>query len=176
MDKNAVKDAVQFLVDTDRYAELKKNLKVALANWKTKPMVFVGELAILNALLDVGILSGPAFQNVFDIIERTRRGSPTTGKTDYMRGHMAARRARERKAVQLAEIINGRKMKPDEKEAYAMAVHTGWMVKRGEYMAEREPLEWSERNAVIGDYWRAVDAELDRDLEEAQRVLSHAPV
>lgn len=171
MDKEAVKAAVEYLIETKRYVEQKKYVLETIHNWPKRQIRFNGEDAPMNVLVDLGLDSAEALTNVFALIERKRRTVPTAKKMDYQRDYMRQRRHRIMKAIKLEEIVRGKRMTDAERTTYSASVLAGWTKRREEAIAKHPEASWKERNQIAGEFWESVDKQLDNDLVEAQKVL-----
>ena len=171
MDKAAVKAAVECLIETSRYVEQKKYVLETISNWPRRQVRFAGDDEPLNALVDLGLDSSEALTNVFALIERKRRSVPTSKKMDYQRDYMRQRRQRIMKAIRLEEIVRGKKLDDKARAAYTATIMAEWTKRREEAIKQNPNASWAERNVISGKFWESVDNQLDRDLEEAKKVL-----
>ena len=172
MDKAAVKMAVEYLIETKRYVEQKKYVLETVNNWSKRQIRFMGEDAALNPLVDLGLDSSEALQNIFALIERKRRTVPTAKKMDYQRDYMRQRRQRIMKGIKLEEIVRGKRMTDTERTAYSATLLAGWTKRREELITKHPEASWKERNELVGQFWESVDKQLDNDLAEAEKVLA----
>jgi len=171
MDKEAIKAAVEALIHTTRYVEQKKYVLETVENWDKRQIRFAGEDEPLNALVDLGVESQEALANVLTLIERKRRLVPTARKIDYQRDYMRQRRLRLTKAVKLEEIVRGKRLTKDERDAYKAATLAGWIKRREDVLAKNPEANWKQRNELVATFWEQVDRQLETDLAEAQKVL-----
>lgn len=171
MDKTAVKSAIEALIDTKRYVEQKKYVLETIANWPKRQIRFQGEDEPLNILVDLGIQSPEALTNVFGLVERKRRDAPSSKKMDYQRDYMRQRRQRIMKAVRLEEIVRGKKMDEKQRTAYSATILAQWTKQREAVIEGKPEADWKQRNVLVGEFWKRIDAQLDKDLAEAAKVL-----
>lgn len=172
MDKALLKTAVEHLIREPKYIEQKKYVLETISNWDKRQIRFVGDDECLNALVDLGVESSEALQNVFALIERKRRAIPTVKKVDYQRDYMRQRRARIAMAIKLEQIVSGEKMDADTRTAFGAAMMADWTTQRELMLAEHPNADWKERNALVGEFWEKIDRRLENELAKANSVLS----
>ena len=171
MDKQAVKAAVESLIETTQYLSIRRAFDELIRTWDKWPTRFAENMAVYNALVDLGRESPDALANVYALVERKRRGVPAAKKVDYQRDYMRQRRVRVNKAIELEEIVRGKPMGADERKAYGIAVLADWMRQRQEMLAKHPEASWKDRNELVGKFWEELEARLDNELEEAHKVL-----
>ena len=171
MDKSAIKAAVESLIKTTRYIEQKKYITETVENWSKRQIQFVGDDAPLNALVDLGVESEEALDNVFALIERKRRAIPTVKKMDYQRDYMRQRRKRVMIATKLEQISTGKKMDAEQRAAFAAVLIADWTKKREQELAKYPEADWKERNEIVGRFWEAIDTRLESEFAKASSVL-----
>lgn len=172
MDKEAVKSAVEYLIGIKRYVEQKKYVLETISNWPKRQILFVGDDAPMNALVELGLDSNEALVNVFALIERKRKTVPNSKKMDYQRDYMRQRRQRIVKATKLEEIVRGKRMSDTERVAYQAMLLADWTKRREAAIAKHPEATWKEKNELAGTFWESVDKQLERDLTEANKVLA----
>ena len=171
MDKSAIKTAVECLIKTNRYIEQKKYVQETVDGWEKRQIRFAGDDEPLNALVDLGIESQEALDNVFALIERKRRTVPTAKKMDYQRDYMRQRRHRIMLATKLEQIVTGKKMDATERAAFAATIMADWTTKRELELAKYPNADWKERNEIAGRFWEGVDERLEAEFAKASAVL-----
>jgi hypothetical protein len=168
MNKDAVKAAVDLLVATDRYAELKKELRGLIKTQDKLPRQFAGELEVLNGLIKLHGRSEEAFENVINLIEVRRVTDGGKAKPEYMRDYMRQRRARENTALMIEEMERGAPLGTDARVTFKKTQMAKWMAARDAYIASHGKLTWEERNIVTGDFWEKMDTQLENQLAQAR--------
>lgn len=170
MDREKVVEAVNYLIQSDNYTKLINEMTEIIEQWDMHPMAYDGKLKCLNAMIDVGLESRDAFENLVQLIERKRRLIPVIKRVDYQRDLMRERRARFAKALELHELRAGKKFKSavDRKRA-TDALRKKWAKERAEFISELGKISWKERNAASGKFWEQLDRQLDESLRSARR-------
>lgn len=171
MDKEAIKTAVESLIKTARYIEQKKYVLETVAGWSKRQIRFVGNDEALNCLVDLGVESEEALQNVFALVERKRRSVPTAKKVDYQRDYMRQRRKRVMLATKLEEIVTGKRLSGDERTSFAAALVAEWTKQRELELAKFPTADWKERNEIVAEFWETIDRRLEDEFEKASSVL-----
>lgn len=166
--------AVQFLVDSPYTKHHVKRLRSVVKRPRSLP--FSGDAEVLNELLVIGRQQYQAMENLIEVADFKRKE-----KTPYMNAFMAAKRAREKKVVEIEETTLGRKLTLDERLALIRATRDRWNKERelhkdactSQYRAHfnREP-NWQQSNQFIKDFWMLKDVELDVLLRKAQQFVS----
>jgi hypothetical protein len=173
-DIGRAKQAVQFLVDSPYVKHHVKRLHNVVQRPRALP--FTGDAEPLNELLVIGRQSTQALENLLAVVENKREQRP-----GYMAAFMAAKRARERKLVDIEELLLARKLTLDERMALIRATQARWANEKKahiercctEYREQigREP-QWLQRNQFIKDFWMHKDMELDTMLDRTKDVVS----
>lgn len=171
MDKEAIKTAVESLIKTARYIEQKKYVLETVAGWSKRQIRFVGNDEALNCLVDLGVESEEALQNVFALVERKRRSVPTAKKVDYQRDYMRQRRKRVMLATKLEEIVTGKRLSGDERTSFGAALVAEWTKQRELELAKFPTADWKERNEIVAEFWETIDRRLEDEFEKASSVL-----
>jgi hypothetical protein len=170
MDKEKVVEAVNFLIQSDNYTRLINEMTEIIEKWDQHPMAYDGKLSCLNAMIDVGLESRDAFENLVGLIERKRRLIPVIKRVDYQRDLMRERRARFAKALELQELRSGKKFKSAaERKKATDALRKKWAKERVEFISSKGRLSWKERNVASGHYWDQLDNKLDKELRDARK-------
>jgi predicted polyphosphate/ATP-dependent NAD kinase len=141
-----------------------------IEQWDMHPMAYDGQLKPLNAMIDVGLHSREAFENLVGLIERKRKLVPDIKRADYQRDLMRERRARYAKAIELHELTHRTKASPVERRALEESFRKRWAAARAEFIGAKGQLSWKQRNAASGEFWQMIDEKLDQNLREARRV------
>lgn len=163
-----VTEAVNYLIGSDSYARLVKEMENVIERWHERPMVYAGDLAVLNALIDVGVENREAFNRLIELVEQKRKLLPELRRVDYQRELMRERRAREAKAIELHELTTGRKIVGKERDKFVKELRARWRRERDAYIRSKGKLDWSARNAAANEFWTMVDHKLDANLRGAQ--------
>jgi hypothetical protein len=166
--------AVQFLVDSPYYKHHIRRLRNVVKRPRALP--FSDESETLNELLVIGRQNVQAMENLIAVADHKRHE-----KTPYMTAFMAAKRAREKKVVEIEETTLGRKLTLDERLALIRRTREQWNAERELHKAScteqyrthfgREP-NWQQSNQFIKDFWMLKDVKLDVMLREAQQFVS----
>ena len=160
-DIRRAKQAVQFLVECSYcYHHIKK-----LRNTVEKPrsMPFKDDTEVLNELLVIGRQNMQAMENLIAIAEMKRGG-----KNDYQREYMATKRKRDKKVLQLEELMVGKPLTPTEKSMALQYQHAVWTKERGEFLKKQPDMTWLARNEVVREFWDRKEQELDKLILMAQ--------
>jgi len=142
-----------------------------VAGWSKRQIRFVGNDEALNCLVDLGVESEEALQNVFALVERKRRSVPTAKKVDYQRDYMRQRRKRVMLATKLEEIVTGKRLSGDERTSFAAALVAEWTKQRELELAKSPTADWKERNEIVAEFWETIDRRLEAEFEKAASVL-----
>jgi hypothetical protein len=168
-DRKAIVEAVNYIIVNDRYNQLIREITNIIERWDTHPMAYDGKLKVLNALIDVGLESREAFEKLVALIESRRAQLPDLKRVDYQRDLMRERRARIAKALELHELTQGPITTVKQKEKLTADYTKRWSAARKKFIAGKGKLEWKERNVASGEFWKALDTELDEGLKAARR-------
>jgi hypothetical protein len=135
---------------------------------------------VLNELLIIGRQNMQAMENLIEVA-RFKRDSQNDKQANLMR----ARRHRERLAVELEELLTGRKFSVEERRQFLLKQYEQWNVAKDKHIANlgdafiennNELPGWAEKNAFIQDFWAHVDRDLPALIKEAKKVLSDRKV
>lgn len=161
-DKSRARRAVQFLVDSS-YA---RHHITKLRNTVGKPraLPFKDEAEPLNELLLVGRQNLQAMENLIAVAEYKR-----ANKNDYQREYMAAKRQRDRKVLELEELMTGQPVPAVHRPKILKQQQAVWTRERDVLLKNNANADWSERNQLIKDFWAAKEAELDALIQEARQ-------
>lgn len=185
-EQHSLLEAVNCLITNDDAVEFFHALTAILPNARAFDARFTGSRAVLNPLVDLAVSDSEKFASVLDLIEtkRAASGKPRLqqdtphgyDKADYMRDFMQQKRDRERRAVEIENLMR----KPSEQlvgraRLDFMQVQSGrWKAARDAALAETRKQAGDKRltkpqmQAVIASFWAKVDKELD-ELEELAR-------
>lgn len=175
MDKERIADGLTLLANTKEFAKRVKQLHDIIADWEDTPLLFGGALEPLNALIDVGLAKPEALGKLIELAEKKRRSVPETKRIDYQRELMREKRERLYRAVELEELVRGSPLKGAARQRYMTEKQARWMDERAAFIESKGVLSWKERNEAAGQFWRQVDEQLARDLDEAKAVLGRPP-
>lgn len=176
MDKSKIAAAINMLITEKGYAKRVGEIRELIGTWETTPRVFAGALSVLNVLVDIGLESPDDLDKLLAIAEDRRKLIPLQKKVDYQRVLMQERRRRLKKAVELEELVRGRRMSADERKAYEKKTQAQFIAQRAAFIAAKGDISWSEKNDASQEFWAKIDAQLDVDLDEARKVLDRAPI
>lgn len=165
-DVKRARQAIQYLVDSPFFERNVKRLRSLLA--KPRALPYNGESEVLNELLVIGRQRRESFDRLIELAEfkRDDRGS-------YQRRFMAAKRQRERKFIQLEELMQGRKLTLDERKDAMLRQYEVWNRERTKTLDAHPNLSWQGRNELIRHFWEAKEAEIEALMEEAKQHPVH---
>lgn len=169
VDKSNVVKAVNFLIQSPNYTRLIREITDIIERWDTHPMAYGGELTILNALIDVGLESRTAFENLVSLIDSKRRLLPDIKRIDYQRDLMRERRARVNKAMELHELSGHELGGAADKKQFATDIQARWKKARDEFIKGKGKLSWKERNAAAQEFWDMIDRQLDENIRALRK-------
>lgn len=163
-DAERAKRAVQFLVDSSYFVHHVTKLRTTVV--KPRALPFKDEAEILNELLLIGRQNPKALENLIELamFKRANKGS-------YQQQYMATKRARDRKVIQLEELLVGRKLKLDERVQLLQKQYDMWNRQREQFVAKLGDISWQERNESLKEFWTAREQELMDLITEAQKTL-----
>lgn len=158
------RSAVQYLVDSPYFHH--HVVKLRTASKRPRAMPFKEDSEVLNELVAIGRQSLEALENLIEVAEAKR-----SDRNDYQRQYMAAKRRRERLAVELEEALEGRKLDLRERIEVLQRQYKVWNKEKSAHLARAggAQLGWNERNAAIKQFWDAKDAELLALIAEAKQ-------
>jgi hypothetical protein len=174
--KVALAEAANALIDDQDAKDLYKKLQAVyeLAN-RNVPVRLTGRAAVINPLLDMMLEDFPASERVLQLIDRKRKDRGMEALDDevfdrkaYMREFMATKRERQRRLVELTNELRSEddKLKGSNRMEFERIHAARWLdvkTEREDAMRERlgRRLTAEERKAVIAEFWKEVDLELD---------------
>ena len=161
--------AVNYLVESDDYARLIREITDTIERFDKRPMVYAGKLELLNVLIDVGVANRAAFERLVTLVEEKRKLLPQVRRVDYQRELMAQRRARAAKAIELNELTKARKLTQDERTEFTKDIQARWAKERDSYILKKGNLDWHGRNEATREFWAKVDTTLDTNIKDARR-------
>lgn len=154
--------AVQFLVDDSYATHHIRRIRSMVGKPRATP--FSGDEEALNELVAIGRQSPQALDNLIAVAE-FKRGD----RNDYQREYMAAKRRRDRKVVQLEEVLAGRKLPHDNRVQILHNQYVVWNKERDRLVAQHKDLPWAERNAQLREFWARKESEIDELMVEATK-------
>lgn len=160
--KDRARRAVQFLVDSPYFHHHVVKLRSALRRPRALP--FKGDAEPLNELVLIGRQNSDALENLVEVAEFKR-----SDRNDYQREFMAAKRKRERLAVELESLLTGRTLSLDERTKVVASQRVIWNKEKDQYLAKHADLPWLERNRATRDFWDLKERELEQLIEEARQ-------
>lgn len=162
-DYNRVTDAVNVLIFSEKYTELKAELTKIIEEWDTHPMAYGGKLACLNELVNVGIAKRASFDKLIQLVEDNRELIPQSTRVKYQREYMQTSRERVRKAVSLYVMQKG-PLNAASRKKYISDLKARWMAAQEKFLAAKGEITWKERNEARAEFWAEIDATLDKNL------------
>lgn len=172
MQHDKLTEAVNLLIASPQYAVLANEMTAIIENWDRKHVVYSGEFACLNSLVDVGVQNRAAFERLLSMVRERRQTQPHTRRIDYQREIMRERRARVAKGLLIYEAAKG-KVSGEKRKQIAAALQKRWSEQRTAYLAARRGLNWQDRNSASADFWAKIDQELDTRLAAARNQASN---
>lgn len=164
-DSKRAQAAVQYLVDSSYYIHHVTKLRNTVA--KRRALPFKGEAEPLNKLLVIGRQNQTALENLIELAEFKR-----SHKASYQRDYMAAKRQRDRKAIELESLLVGRKLTVDERNTLLLKQYDVWN-RELDHLLKELTGPWRDRNEARRQFWATKEKELDLLIVEAQRTLDH---
>lgn len=161
-DPNRARLAVQFLVDSPYYHQHVRKMTAAIERPRSLP--FRDDSEVLNELIVIGRQNRQALTNLLHVAEHKR-----DDRNDYQRQYMAAKRQRDRKALLLEELLEGRKLPHDYRVRLLQKQYVVWNKERDQFVTALGDVSWTERNAQLRTFWERKEAELDELIEEARK-------
>ena len=163
-DLNRAKKAVQLLVDVSHFSDYVKTLKKNVERPRALP--YKDDLEVLNELLIIGRQDVKALDNLIAIAQ-FKRSAPEEKKNEYQREFMAAKRKRDKAMCQLEEALTGRALSADKRRALLLKQYKRWNDEKDKHLSLCGDISWTERNAVIKDFWYAKDLEVAKAYKNA---------
>jgi hypothetical protein len=77
MDRKEVTQALNYLIQSEKYSLLIREITDIIERWDIHPMAYDGSLKVLNSLIEVGIQNREVFESLVRLIESRRRLIPT---------------------------------------------------------------------------------------------------
>jgi hypothetical protein len=118
-DLERARKAVQFLVDSSYFAHHIKKLRSTVH--KPRSMPFKDDSEVLNELLTIGRQNLQAMENLIQVAEIKR-----DDRNAYQRQYMAAKRQRDRKVIELEEVMVGKRLSVDERAKVLLRQYGVW--------------------------------------------------
>lgn len=168
----AIKYALRFVASSPEYTDLKHEIATLS---KTRHGGFTGNASCLNVLVEWARDSGPDSLKEFWRISDPEHARlfPAARKTQYQGSYMQQRRERLRKALELHEQLEQRKLRGSERDNWKRDMQALWMYHRDECVHQHRP--GSKRNEAVKAYWAKIDALLDKglagDTQSARKAL-----
>jgi hypothetical protein len=184
--------AVNRLIALPQASELYSDVVALLPAAKSLEARFSGDREYLNPLLDLAVADREKFDAVMTLVEvkRMEAGLPPLStspdqrfdKTAYMRDFMQQKRERERRAVEIENMMRSERnqLRGRARLDFMQAQANKWKKGRDKALdAERKRLgrrlTWDEQAGVLQAFWSTIDGELD-GLEELARAERNKPV
>lgn len=153
--------AVQFLVDSPYFHQHVRKLRTTVI--KPRALPFKDDAEPLNELLVIGRQNAQALENLIEVAEFKR-----SGRNDYQRQYMAAKRQRDRKVVEFEERVLGKKLSPEAKIQVLQRQYATWNRERDAFIKSMGEVPWNERNERLKAFWERKEREFDALIEEAK--------
>lgn len=161
-DARRAREAVQFLVNSPYFIHHVAKLRTTVK--KPRALPFKDAAEPLNELLVIGRQNPQAMENLIEVAQSKR-----DDRNDYQRHYMAAKRQRDRKVIQLEELLAGKTLTNDQRNHLLHRQYQVWNKERGQYLTKQGDVSWLERNEKIREFWHRKEAEIDALIEEAQK-------
>lgn len=160
-DPQRAKSAVQFLVDSSYFHHHVKKLRNTVE--KPRSLPFKEDAEVLNELLVIGRQNVTAMENLIAVAEFKR-----SGKNDYQREYMAAKRKRDRKVFELEELMSGKPLNQTMRTKVLKHQYSVWNKERDQFLSQKRDMQWAQKNEAIRAFWERKEAELDALIAEAK--------
>lgn len=168
-DKDRAREAVQLLVDSPYFHLHLKKLRGAAERPRALP--FKEPYEVFNELVAIGRQNVQAMENLIAVAEFKR-----SGKNEYQRRFMADKRRRERKVIELEELMTRTELPAKAKPVVLRQQRAVWNKERDAIIAATATSPVAERNQLLKEFWDRKEAELDELIEEAKRAKDAKPV
>lgn len=184
-DKQELLGAVNALITSPDAFDLFESLEVVGQLASRQPVALTGSAAILNPLLKLRVADKEAYARVLDLIDSRRAAllyeplqKPTdTGynKVEYMRGFMEQKRQRERRAVEIENMLRPPRdrLVGNARLEFMRRQSAKWKDLRDAFVAKAKEaaggsLTKDQQQTVLSQFWKAVDDDLDTRFETAK--------
>lgn len=161
-DSDRARLAVQFLVDSPYFRQHVRKLHTSVV--RPRAMPFKGESEPLNELLVIGRQNLQAMENLIEVAQVKR-----DDRNDYQRQYMAAKRQRDRKVIELEELLEARKLPHEYRVRVLQKQYVVWNKERDQFIASLGEIPWAERNGQLRLFWERKEAEIDELIVEARK-------
>jgi hypothetical protein len=165
-DVDAVRRAVQFLVDAPYFNHHLKKIRSAVQ--KPRALPFKDEAECLNELVKVGRQNSQALENLIAVAQYKR-----DDKLDYQREFMATKRRRDKKVIEMEELLAGRRLSLDERKDVLHRQYEIWRREKDEFLSQKGDLPWAKKNEAIKDFWAIKELEVEHLIEEAKKAQAN---
>ena len=166
------KAAVQLLVEVSHFNDYVKTIKKNVARPRAFP--YKDDKEVINELLVIGRQSLKALDNLIAIAE-FKRSAPEDKKNEYQREFMAAKRKRDKALCNLEETITGKPLSADKRRALLLKQYQRWNKEKEAHLSLCGDISWTERNAVIKDFWYSKDLEIEKAQKAAEAKVKPKP-
>lgn len=163
IDFERVRDAVQFLVDTPYYHHYVRRVRSTAQRPRALP--YRDKEEPLNELLRLGRINLQAMENLLAVAQYKRDDN---SRAAYQRKFMAAKRQRDRKVIELEQLLLGRKLSKDEQRQALLKQYDIWNRERDRMLSSLGTVPWEEENQHRADFWAAKEREIEALIEEAK--------
>lgn len=160
-DRTRLRLAVQLLVDSSYAHHHIKRLRSTVPRPRSLP--FSKEVEVLNELLIVGRQNLSAMEALIELAESKR-----DTKNDYQRDYMATKRRRDRKVLQLEELMVGAAIPHTQQLSVLQHQYSVWKREKDTLLASLGNSSWHDRNEKLREFWQTKEGELDALIEEAK--------
>jgi hypothetical protein len=160
-DKDRARNAVQYLVDSSYYHHHVTKLRNTVE--KPRALPFKDDAEELNELLVIGRQNLQAMENLIAVAKYKR-----SNKNDYQREYMAAKRKRDRKVLQLEELMSGKPVLKEHRRKVLDHQYAVWNRERDLLLSRNTDASWVKRNEQLRAFWAQKETELDGLIEEAK--------
>lgn len=160
-DLGRARQGVQYLVDSSYFHHHITKLNSTIG--KPRSLPFKGDAEVLNELLVIGRQSAQAMRNLIEIAE-IKRG----GRNEYQKTYMAAKRQRDRKVLELEQLMTGRKLDTDGRTKVLQRQYAVWNKERDQFLRTLGELSWAAKNEQVRQFWERKEREIDALCAEAR--------
>jgi hypothetical protein len=163
-----VVEAVNLLIEAPDYSARAQEMTRTLERPGLR-VAYEGDLACLNALVDLGETDRNAFERLLQLIEAKRKENPKSAKRDYQRDIMRDRRKRMAKAILLHEARSG-PLRGADRTTEMAAIRARWTRAKAQFIVDRQSSSsTNERLQATRDFWEMVDRQLDANIANLHR-------
>jgi uncharacterized iron-regulated protein len=169
VDAQKVAEAITYLSHLEEIRPVEREMRDILSNCDTFPMLYEGEKAVLNPLMEVGASDITAFNLLVQHAYEKRKDVPELKRRVYSAEKMNSIRQRQYRALDLEELRTGNRPTGAKRKEYLAKLQARWAQARDEYVAAQSPASWHERNQAIAEFWQRLDTTLAASIADLRK-------